>query len=71
MDRLRDTILTMKLKLYFWCSPHDRTPGKIRDVAKASEESWDIRRALENFAMDQLMWLNNHPDGRIELKWVP
>ena len=46
-------------------------PDKICEVGTVNDESWDLRKSLENYAMEVLIWLHDHPNGRTEVKWVP
>jgi proteasome lid subunit RPN8/RPN11 len=60
----------MKLMIYFFAEARWLEPDKICEVGTVNDESWDLRKSLENYAMEVLIWLHDHPNGRTELKWA-
>jgi hypothetical protein len=55
--------------LYFY-GAGDTEPGKIYEVGTSDNDADELYRWISGTALEQFLWLNGHPGGRTELKWV-
>ena len=58
-----------RLMLYFY-GAGDTEPGKIYEVGTSDNDADELYRWISGTALEQFLWLNGHPGGRTELKWV-